>query len=122
MDDFWGMEFDWFALDSAGNIGIFCFGGYGFIPEAVLAHHESHKLIAAAIPLPKAGSIQVWGDYANHGLFVFDWKTYEGPYCRMAEPTKLLDETVRLKILQIEGLPILSYNFHDKSTVSVAEL
>ena len=62
MEDFWGQEFDWLAVDAAGNVGIFCFGGYGFIPEQVLAHHEAHTSIAENVPLPHWGSLRVWED------------------------------------------------------------
>ena len=70
MDDSGGIEFDWFTLYASGNIGIFSFGGYSFIPGEILAHHEAHTLISPAITLPNTGSLQVWGDYANYGLFI----------------------------------------------------
>ncbi len=122
MNDFWGREFDWFAPDTAGNLGVFCFAGHGFIPEQVLAHHEEHTLLAAEIPLPHFGSLKVWHDYARYGLFVYDWNIYDGPYRQEAKPSKPLREDVEARILQIEGLPILRYNFHDKSTISIADL
>ena len=122
MENFWGMEFDWFALDSAGNIGIFSFGGYGFIPEEVLAHHASHSHLADVIPLPHLGSLQIWQDFAEAGLFVYDWNEYKGPYLRKAEPTKPIDAALKDRILQIEGLPILRHNFRDRAAVSITDL
>ncbi|MGY3089828.1 hypothetical protein ACVWYF_002876 [Hymenobacter sp. UYAg731] len=99
MDEFWGMEFDWFALEEAGNIGVFSFGGYGFILEGVLAHHAAHSHLADEIPLPHLGSLQIWQDFAEAGLFVYDWNEYKGPYLLKAEPIKPLDAAFKDKIL-----------------------
>ncbi|GAA4345901.1 hypothetical protein GCM10023185_00030 [Hymenobacter saemangeumensis] len=122
MDDFWGMEFDWFATDATGDIGIFCFGGYGFIPKEVLLHHETHSKYANQIPLPHFGSLLVWHDYAEFGFYVYDWNEEKRLYTRLAEPAQPLDVPLKKNILQIERLPSFTYNFQDKPAVSIAEL
>ena len=69
---FAGLEFDWFAQDAEGNIGFFSTGGLGAVPLNVLPHFQHHERAARRIDLPHAGSLDVWQDVAQQGLYVFD--------------------------------------------------
>jgi hypothetical protein len=42
-DDFYGHEFDWFAIDGAGSVALCCSPGYGEIPKAVLQDPGGHR-------------------------------------------------------------------------------
>ena len=47
----WGIEFDWLAVDSRGQVALFTSAGYGAVPEAVLRNvpgvDEASQAIAA---------------------------------------------------------------------------
>ena len=92
-----GREFDWFAVDGAGNIAHFSTAGVGPAPAAAIARVDEMRalqeqilqlpVIATATPhLP--GDINDWLEMSRRGLFSYDWKHWEGPYQRAATPSK----------------------------------
>ncbi len=111
MSDIQGREFDWFALDSDGNIALFATAGEGFIPAEVVNNIAMHDAISKFLPTPHWGSIQVWDDYAAKGLFVFDWNLPGGPYLKQAVPTAQMAEDLRVKIIAIKSIPFLKGTF-----------
>jgi hypothetical protein len=108
-------EFDWFAIDSAGELATCSSAGWGEIPGIVLqqcAHADSpmeyiDRLIAV---MPEIGGHRVeghgsgtcreWPLFGNRGLYVYDWEhrseTYERdrrPHCTGAGEHLVLGNT-----------------------------
>jgi hypothetical protein len=55
--DFCGIEFDWFAVDATGAIGLFATGGWGDIPVAVVQQASCHQQIVRQFLVPRSGSL-----------------------------------------------------------------
>jgi hypothetical protein len=97
-----GKEFDWFAIDSAGELAACSSAGWGEIPAIVLQQctladspiQHIDRLIAL---MPEIGSHRAegrgpgkcweWPLLGNRGLYVYDWKHWHGPYERIIVPT-----------------------------------
>lgn len=108
-----GREFDWFAIDSEGNIGMFATGGHGKIPEQVIADYKSHDRVSEAVDSPNWGSENVWDDFAALGLYVFDWDLLDGPYIIQRVPQSSMPDHLLKKILEIPSLVKLNVNFSE---------
>jgi hypothetical protein len=119
VDNLFGMEFDWFAQDVTGAIGLFSTSGYGAIPVEVLRHVAAHRALADTISLPHWGSLAVWDDYARMGLTVFDWQHWDGPYKKVATTLTIMPTPLREAILQIPQLPQLPVWFSEAATVKI---
>ncbi|MGI4738093.1 MAG: hypothetical protein ACRYG7_23235 [Janthinobacterium lividum] len=119
VDALFGMDFDWFAQDITGAIGLFSTAGYGEIPLEVLQHVAAHRALTDTILLPHWGSLAVWKDYARMGLTVFDWQHWDGPYKKAAPPLDAMPALLREAILQIPRLPQLPVWFSEVRTVKV---
>ncbi len=117
-----GGDFDWFASDRSGNIAKFSTAGDGYVPQAVLAEHETHQTIANEIPAPHWGSDKVWDDYASMGLFVYDWGVDHGPYRRVRRPCGEMTAEFRAKLAKITSLPRLDLDFQNCRSISEGEL
>ena len=109
--DLQGTEFDWFAVDSNGHIALFATAGEGFVPEAVIHCYENHSVISDSLPTPRYGTPEVWGDYADLGLFVLDWALPGGPYEMRAVPRVAPSEELKKKILAVPELPKFNGSF-----------
>jgi hypothetical protein len=118
-DKFLGSEFDWFALDDAGVIGLFSTAGFGEIPVEVMWHEAAHRAIAEQLPVPNYGSSGIWQDYGRQGLFAFDWQHWNGPYLKVAAPSAVMKAEVRSQILTIPNLPRLDLRFGLVQRVSI---
>lgn len=116
--DLEGREFDWFAVDSNGNIGMFSTAGEGFIPEAVGPHIAEHDGLSADLPAPNTGSAQVWSDYAALGLYVFDWSLPGGPYILRGIPASPMAGELRQRVFGIRNLPAYPGYFSNLSKLS----
>ena len=79
-----GSEFDWFALDQEGRLGVFSTAGAGVIPGVVVRSGPAvyNSVIAVVLARPccsfhrvsrESGSIADWRDYAQQGLYAFDF-------------------------------------------------
>jgi hypothetical protein len=111
MSEVQGREFDWFALDSEGNLALFATAGEGFIPAEVASFFPMHDAVSESLPAPHTGTAQVWSDYAAQGLFVFDWDLPGGPYIRRAVPSWPLHGGLRARIMAIQNIPSLKGSF-----------
>ena len=111
LEEIQGREFDWFAVDSDGNIAMFATAGAGFVPEEVLRHLSQHDSLAEEIPKPHIGTTQVWNDYAVLGLYVFDWDLPGGPYVLEATPSKPMAREFHFKVRSISQLPVYNGSF-----------
>ncbi len=66
--DFYGYEFDWYAVDQEGQIGVFSTAGFGPIPQAVQLHYQDHLDISDQIHQPSMGTPDVWKDFYKSRL------------------------------------------------------
>ena len=79
-----GLEFDWFASDSVGQLGVFTSAGRGFIPSPVFtsvsSYNEFIALIArrptsaAVLEFSGTGNLSDWRELSEHGLFAYDFQ------------------------------------------------
>lgn len=106
-----GREFDWFAIDSEGNIGLFSTAGEGSIPNLVIEAYSEHDDISELLESPNWGSSEVWSDYAKLGFYVFDWNLHGGPYKREHEPTSKMNSELKAKLMAIGSIPSLPVKF-----------
>lgn len=106
-----GREFDWFAIDNNGEIAMFSSAGYGLIPDSVIEHFHDYDDVALTFETPNFGTTAIWDDYAKYGIYVFDWKIYDGPYVRVAKPSKVITVELKNTIMSIKGLPRLNVEF-----------
>lgn len=109
--DLRGIEFDWFAMDSDGNLALFATAGEGFFPQSVVEHHMNHSSLSESLPAPQNGTPEVWSDYAALGLYVFDWVLPGGPYKLRASPTCLACLELKREIMAVPELPRFNGSF-----------
>jgi len=95
----WGIEFDWFAVDDCGHVGLFSTAGYGPVPAAVLEHTAELDAVyntwrdavspsGRCIERPlRQGDFGDWVSAAERGLYGFDWKIWDRPYERLTVPS-----------------------------------
>jgi hypothetical protein len=115
-----GREFDWFAIDCEGNIGLFSTAGEGTIPSAVMEAYSEHDKISEQLESPGWGSSEVWSDYAALGLYVYDWSLHGGPYKKERAPSKVINAELKQKLLSLGSLHSFSVKFAEqKEIVSV---
>jgi hypothetical protein len=113
-----GLEFDWFAVDATGNIGLFSTAGFGPVPIEVQTHFQEYDRVAAHIDWRVP---EVWQESAKHGLFVFDWQHWEGPYLKMEQPVSEVEAAFKQQILQIPNLLVFDVIFSEVQSVEVEE-
>ncbi len=106
-----GREFDWFAIDSEGNIGLFSTAGEGSIPSLVVESYAEHDNISELLDSPSWGNSEVWSDYAALGFYVFDWNLHGGPYKREREPTCSMGTELKSKLVAMSSIPTLLVKF-----------
>jgi hypothetical protein len=111
LPDLRGIEFDWFAVDSDGNLALFATAGEGFLPESVAEHHMDHSSLSESLPAPRNGTPEVWNDYAALGLYVFDWALPGGPYEIRALPTCEVGRELKKEVLAVPQLPRFKGSF-----------
>ena len=90
--DFLGVELDWFAVDSVGAVALMSSAGHGSIPDFVFVHFDAQQTIAqrfaALTGLPEGGDlIRFARALSSVGVFAYDWRHWDGPYCRMEVPS-----------------------------------
>jgi hypothetical protein len=111
-----GLEFDWFALDAAGNIGLFSSAGFGPVPTTVQLHFQMHDHAATHLDWRAP---EVWKACAEQGLFVFDWQHWNGPYLKLEQPLGELDAAFKDQILQIPQLTVFDLHFGEVASIEV---
>lgn len=103
--DLSGIEFDWFAADSEGNMALFATAGEGFFPSSVAEHHADHAALSDSLRTPRYGTPEMWKDYADCGLYVFDWALPGGPYEKREAPTGVASQELNERIMALPELP-----------------
>ena len=126
----WGSEFDWFAVDEGGHVGVFSTAGYGPVPSAVLKHvaeldayyntwRDAISLTGRCVDRPlRPGDFNDWISAAERGLYGFDWTIWAGPYERVTVPSHPLnvDELPR-DLRRLATVVSLAVDFGTATTV-----
>lgn len=112
-----GREFDWFAIDGEGNIGLFSTAGEGRIPETVIENYVQYDNVSALFDSPNWGTSEVWSDYAKLGFYVYDWILYGGPYKKERDPMGNMSAELKTKIMAIASLPKLPVKFKEQNEI-----
>ncbi len=113
-----GREFDWFAIDSEGNIGLFSTAGEGTIPGEVMEAYSGHDDMSEQLESPNWGSSEVWSDYAALGLYVYDWNLHGGPYKRERVPSNVMSNELKTKLLGMGSLYSLPLKFTELKEIA----
>ena len=112
-----GAEFDWFAKDTSGNIGLFATSGEGVVPEIVSRNFKEHSRITDSLESPNWGSEDVWSDYSGLGLYVYDWRLPVGPYELKKTPTSNISNELKIQIESLSSLIILKVDYSECHTI-----
>ena len=112
-----GREFDWYAEDIDGKIGLFSTAGEGFMPESVIENFSNHDEISDSLDSPNWGSPEVWSDYAKLGFYVYDWDLPGGPYKKERSPVGEMTLELKNKLLSLIDIPKLNVKFSELEVV-----
>nr|WP_288467378.1 hypothetical protein [uncultured Pseudomonas sp.] len=116
-----GREFDWFARDSRGAIGLFATGGWGPVPAQVETAVRSHNATGDLIPVAGWGSPAVWESYAKAGIYAYDWNERTGAYHRVAVPAAPLLQALATTVTSMQ-LPTFVGEFAAALEVALEDL
>jgi len=89
--EFIGTELDWFAAGSDGFIALMSSAGYGPIPDRVFERFDAQRRIEEFLSsligqLLKNDWDRMILSLPASGIFVYDWKHWNGPYLRLGTP------------------------------------
>ena len=115
-----GVEFDWFAVDSSGCLALFATAGAGFIPPTVSVRFHEHTAMSDMLPSPRWGSLMVWDDYSEVGLYVYDWVLSYDSYTRLRTPVREMTDELHQRFLAISSLPRFDFEFRSRETIGSA--
>lgn len=113
-----GGEFDWYAKDTQGNIGLFSTGGRGFVHDAVVETLFDHDQVTESLAARELGKPSVWPDYAALGFYVYDWSWRKKCYERYATPSDSAQQDVLSIVNQLDCMPVLNINFSNTELVA----
>lgn len=131
-----GTDFDWFALDRDGHLGVLTTAREGPVPLPIWENYERFMRLrewVGKLP-PLAPAVQVfsgpanyreWSEYALKGLFAFDYQSDldgskpEG-YDLIAQPTATLNVRDPEVAKVADWLPVLDLDFSSGPVVSTA--
>ncbi|WP_045858761.1 hypothetical protein [Teredinibacter purpureus] len=113
-----GREFDWFAIDSEGNFGLFSTAGEGSIPSLVIEAYIEHDKISELLDSSNWGSSEVWSDYAALGFYVFGWNLHGDPYKREREPTGSMSTELKAKLVAMGSISKLPVKFTELKEIA----
>lgn len=90
--DFLGTELDWFARDSEDFVALMSSAGYGPIPDCVFERFDQQRqiqefLAGLAGQRRMAQWDQMFHSLPMAGVFVYDWRLWNGPYWRRGLPS-----------------------------------
>jgi len=130
-----GLEFDWFAVDRSGYLGVFATAGQGPIAAGIWRHREAfNQLSEACLSLPASrlfekvligsGDFGDWWRFAAQGLFAFDYrdvhrlqsKRLHG-YEVIARPQDPRPATSLFPAFDIRWLPRINIDFESHSFI-----
>lgn len=95
-----GMEYDWLAIDTKGQIGFFSTAGSGYVPKRHHANQDfyasvgisldsaTEKCVPLVYPTKEGAKIDLWIEMTGSGIYAFDFDIYEDEYKLIAKPSK----------------------------------
>jgi hypothetical protein len=91
--DFEGVELDWFAVDPEGFVALLSSAGAGPIPDAVFERFDEQRRIEEFLGIligmgTLENFLRAQKLLSGAGVFTYDWKLWDGPYCRFNMPSK----------------------------------
>jgi hypothetical protein len=135
-----GLEFDWFAVDRSGYLGVFATAGEGPIPAGIWQHREAYnKLSEECLSLPAtrlfekfitaSGDFGDWWRFAAQGLFAFDYRDVHRVqskrshcYELIARPHDMVPAGSLLPALDIDWMPRINIDFQSHSFIPNATI
>lgn len=123
MEDFperQGTEFDWFALDDAGEVAVFATAGFGPVPAQVRTASEVHDAMGDRIAVTGWGTPTVWDSYASVGLFAYDWDDESRCYSRVGQPSRPINKDLSAPLAEM-ALPRLSLSFRNSPRIAPSD-
>jgi hypothetical protein len=96
--DLIGLEYDWLACDSVGQVGFFSTAGGGLAPAEVAKHTDQYDAAisrilamqsstkAICMRVFKEGHVDTWKQMSERGVFAYDSDFFGSPYERIAKP------------------------------------
>lgn len=125
-------EFDWYAVDQCGHVGVFSTAGFGDIPSVVFDNIKDYPLVTQYFensinssgkrPFDNNYLCIDWEMATTLGLFVYDWEHFNGPYFKRVSPLSPLNinelPEVALSVITRVRLDIL---FNDIDKINLAE-
>lgn len=87
-----GKELDWVAADSDGLVALMSSAGYGPIPDCAFERFEQQRQIEEFLTGLVGQRLRDDWDrmllsLSASGVFVYDWKHWDGPYRRLGVPS-----------------------------------
>jgi hypothetical protein len=115
-----GTEFDWFALDDAGEIAVFATAGIGPVPAQVRTASDDHDAIVDRVAVTGWGTPSVWDSYARVGLFAYDWDDQRRCYSRVGQPSQPVNEDLSGPLAAM-ALPRLALSFRNSPCITAGD-
>ena len=120
--DIAGREFDWYAVDDAGEVAVFATAGSGPVPTLVRSSAQAHNEISDSIDVSGWGTPQVWESYSKAGLFAYDWHGANGCYVRVAVPERSSSTELALRLRGAPRLVRLPVRFSETSKLESTQV
>ena len=120
--DIAGREFDWYAVDDAGEVAVFATAGSGPVPPLVRSSVQAHNEISDSLDVSGWGTPQVWESYSKVGLFAYDWHGANGCYVRMAVPEQPSYTELTRRLRAASGLVRLPVRFSETSKLESTQV
>ena len=111
------LDIEWFARDRSGVTALFLTAGAGFFPADWHNDDQVLEQIFALIPIPRWGSSGVMQDYADAGLFVYDWNGSE--YRLVQLPTTLPTDELLGLVGSLSSVPVFDANFEPGDVITI---
>lgn len=112
------IEFDWFARDREGRLGLFSAAGGAPVPASARKSAVAHGVVGELIEIRDWGSAAVRQSYARAGLYAYDWSRSEACYVRVTKPESVMSPVLQREVEAIPGLPELDLSFEQARAVA----
>ena len=112
-----GTEFDWFALDDAGEVAVFATAGSGPVPAQVRTASGDHDAMGDRVAVTGWGTPTVWDSYAKVGLFAYDWDDHRHCYSRVGQPSQPINKNSSVPLAAMT-LPRLALSFRNSPCIA----
>ena len=112
-----GTEFDWFALDDAGEVAVFATAGSGPVPAQVRTASGDHDGMGDRVAVTGWGTPTVWDSYAKVGLFAYDWDDQRRCYSRVGQPSQPINKNLSVPLAAM-ALPRLALSFRNSPCIA----